>query len=220
MVSLFLMASKKRSIVYIDGFNFYYALLRSEQYRAFKWLDFELLFRRIRNDDEVVIVRYFTAYWPDESGERHRIYTRALSTRPLIRICEGQFKRKSVRCDVTGCAHAGRRYFDAFEEKETDVNIALAMLDDAYQCQCDRLILVTADTDLVPAVKMVRSRHPKLDLQLYVPGPEERFRSASELRQACHTARIFPAQLLGRCQLPDRVETGGGDFVQKPQQWQ
>ena len=47
------------------------------------------------------------------------------------------------------------------EEKRTDVNIAVFMLDDAYRDMCDQFVIFSSDSDLVPAVNMVRLRFPK-----------------------------------------------------------
>jgi len=34
-------AQQRRSIIYIDGFNLYYGLLRSPKYKGCKWLNLE-----------------------------------------------------------------------------------------------------------------------------------------------------------------------------------
>ena len=44
----------------------------------------------------------------------------------------------------------------AYEEKETDVNIAIAMLTDAVRDVYDIALLVSADSDLRPAVGAVK----------------------------------------------------------------
>ena len=50
----------KRTIVYIDGFNLYYGLLR--QCAPFKWLDLQKFSRRLVSpDNNVVAVKYFTS---------------------------------------------------------------------------------------------------------------------------------------------------------------
>ena len=48
------------------------------------------------------------------------------------------------------------------EEKRTDVNIGIHMVDDAYQQRCDHEIVVSGDSDLVSAIKMVRQRFPNI----------------------------------------------------------
>ncbi|SMC57054.1 hypothetical protein [Polynucleobacter kasalickyi] len=51
--------SKLRTIVYIDGFNFYYGQLKDSPY---KWLDLVKLFKTILGDENNLIkVKYITA---------------------------------------------------------------------------------------------------------------------------------------------------------------
>lgn len=221
MAGLFLdsLGCVARCIVYIDGFNFYYALLRNPKYRACKWLDWARMFRAIRQADSIDAVKYFTAFWPDESGTRHREYVRALGASPSMQVVLGQFKKKEIECRNAECDFQGRRLFPTFEEKETDVNIALSMLDDAYQHACEQMVLVTGDGDLVPAVRLLRARFPSLRIALYVPGPRERWDRAKGLRDHCANARPFPANLLSRFQLPDTVGLEGGVIVRRPTGW-
>src|ERR1035438_7250947 len=47
-----------QTIVYIDSFNFYYGTLAQSPYR---WLDLELLARRLRPTETIHKVKYFTA---------------------------------------------------------------------------------------------------------------------------------------------------------------
>ncbi len=43
------------------------------------------------------------------------------------------------------------------------------MLDDAYQDRCDIFVLVSGDSDLVPAVKKIRDRFLEKEVTVYVP---------------------------------------------------
>ncbi len=46
-------------IAYVDGFNLYHGL-RDKYRRRYLWLDLEHLVRRLRPNDQIVAVRYFT----------------------------------------------------------------------------------------------------------------------------------------------------------------
>ena len=105
------------------------------------------------------------------------------------------------------------------EEKHTDVNLALQMLDDAYQGGCDNMVLVTGDSDLVPALRMVRMRIPTIRLILYVPANNPVRGAAVELRSASHRHRSLPLALLSHSQFPARVPDGAGGFLQKSPTW-
>ena len=220
-LALFLAGSPvpKRSVIYVDGFNFYYGLLRSPQFSGCKWLDLGRLFSRIRQADDIQRIKYFTGYWPDSSGKRHAVYTKALSVDPKIQVVLGNFKAKTLKCRVPECSFAGNRTYRSHEEKQTDVNIALHMLDDAYQGVCDIMVLVTADSDLVPAIDLVKSRVPRMEVVVYIPGPHSRYQTAVELRSSADRTRLLPGNLLRHCLLPDRVVLPGGSFVERPKTW-
>lgn len=75
----------------------------------------------------------------------------------MVNTILGRYKKKSVKCLVQICSVIQKdRIFKSQEEKRTDVNIAVSMLDDTYQNLCDHLIVVSGDSDLVPAVNMVK----------------------------------------------------------------
>lgn len=57
------------------------------------------------------------------------------------------------------------------EEKQTDVNVAIHMVADAYEDNCDQQVLVSNDSDYVPSVQMVREKFPSMTLGLIAPLP-------------------------------------------------
>ncbi|MGW8255844.1 MAG: NYN domain-containing protein, partial [Thermoguttaceae bacterium] len=141
----------KRSVIYIDSFNLYYGALKGGPH---KWLNIERYFRLLRPHDAIEKIRYFTARINGPRASNQEKYLTALTTLPLVEVILGKFKSKRIECQVTTCDFPGSRFFSSFEEKRTDVNIALWMLHDAQKDLCDRLILVSGDSDLVPAVSM------------------------------------------------------------------
>lgn len=100
------------------------------------------------NDEEVGVVKVFSAianHFPD-SARRHELYNRALRIRGVKPIL-GEFKDIPESCKPPkGCG----RTWTGHEEKESDVNIALHVLDDLHQGLVDVVYLVTNDTDQVP----------------------------------------------------------------------
>jgi len=206
----------KRSIVYIDGFNLYYGALRGGPY---KWLDLERYFTRLRQDDDIQVIRYFTALVAGPAQARQTTYLRALETLPRVQIALGRFKTRRIRCGVTACTHTGSRLFFAPEEKRTDVNIGIRMLDDAYQNLCDRFVVVSGDSDLVPALNLVKTRYPEKEIIVYVPSRSAIRGAAVELRAAADKNRTLPLALLRHCQFPATVNDGSGGVVSKPPSW-
>lgn len=203
--------------IYIDGFNLYYGALRGTRH---KWLNLEAYFRLLRPHDHVVSIRYFTALVSGPAKERQEPYLRALETLPKVETILGKFKKSTVECTNSQCTLAtDRRFFKRKEEKRTDVSIGLWMLDDAYQDRCEHLILVSGDSDLVPAVQMVRGRFPQKRITVYVPANNPLRGAAVELRASAHTNRNLPLQLLPRAQFPAQIPDGGGGQIIKPPAW-
>ena len=55
------------------------------------------------------------------------------------------------------------------EEKETDVAMATRMLELLFLDKCDTIVLVTGDTDIVPAVKTAQKLFPKKEIVFMMP---------------------------------------------------
>ncbi|MCB1022301.1 MAG: NYN domain-containing protein [Bryobacterales bacterium] len=207
----------RRANVYIDGFNFYYGLVRGS---AYKWLDLERYFTRLRQADDIQTIHYFTALVRNEPQQSRQLaYLRALATLPKLNVVEGRFKFKDVRCGVQTCTHNGPRVFRVPEEKRTDVNIALQIVQDAYEDACDIFVLVSGDSDLAPALETVRSKFPEKEIVVYVPSRVAVRSYAVELRSAAHKHRTLPDALLRHSLLPGSVPDGSGGFIQKPGTW-
>jgi uncharacterized LabA/DUF88 family protein len=182
-------------------------------------LNIERFCRLLRPHDDIRLIRYFSALVDGPTRNHQQTYFKALSTTPRVEIILGKFKLKNVRCGVTACASPGNKWYRIPEEKRTDVNIAVFMLDDAYQNACDQFVLISGDSDLVPAVNMVRSRFPKKRVTVYVPSRDPVRGAAVELRTSAHVARTPPLALLPHAQFPDQLADGAGGLLQRPSSW-
>jgi NYN domain len=164
----------RRAIVYIDGFNLYHAL-SDLGIPALKWLNLWALSQSLlRKDEQLMAVKYFSAFatWLPGPYSRHRQYVKALEcvgVRPIM----GRFKEKPRHC-----ASCGARWV-SHEEKETDVNIAIHLIQDVFTNQFDRAIVISADSDLVPAIELGR-RHDQTK-RIVVMAPPGRFAYARDL---------------------------------------
>lgn len=209
--------SKKRAIVYVDGFNLYYGAIKGG---PDKWLDLDRYFRLIRQADDVVRIHYFTAMVSGPTRANQVMYLRALGTTPAVNIILGKFKPKEVDCRVTACCHStSRRTFTVPSEKRTDVHIALQMLEDAYEDRADLFIVISGDSDLVPAVHRVRAIFPTKVVTVYVPARDPNRSAAVELRSAANTSRDLPLNMLKLCQFPPTMQDGSGGRIDKPAKW-
>ncbi len=211
----------KRSIVYIDGFNLYYGAMKDS---SCKWLNLQTYFERLRQDDDIQKIWYFTALVSGAAASRQQPYLEALSTLSKVEIKYGLFKDKTdktQKCKVTSCTlPSSQKKYKVPEEKGTDVNIALQMLDDAYQGLCDRIILVSGDSDLVPAIELIKKRHTKIKISVYIPATNPKRGAATELRNSAdndHT--LAPNNLMVQSQFPVNVIISSTRIITKPSTW-
>jgi len=115
------------------------------------------------------------------------------------------FKNKYRSCHR--CGHSWK----AHEEKETDVRLALAVLEDGYDDLYDRAIIVSADSDLVPVIEQARRRF--VDKAYYVAALPGQFSAARGLTRTCHGYfEISPARI-GKCLLPERITSDDGTAI-------
>ena len=204
-----------RSIIYIDGFNFYYGVMKNS---SDKWLNLEHYFRLLRQDDDIQKIYYFTAEVSGNAKVRQETYFQALQTLKLVQIIFGLYKTRQRKCKVRSCSNLQKNYTD-YEEKRTDVNIALQMLDDAYQNNCDRMIVVSGDSDLVPAVELVRKRFSQIQISVYIPSRHPKRGAATELRNSANKNKTLPTALFLKTQFPDSLVNNSGKTINKPSSW-
>lgn len=194
----------------------YYGALKGTPH---KWLNLERYFKLLRPNDDTQRIRYFTAMVNGGGRADQETYLKALATTPLVEPILGKFKNKRIKCSVAACQHPDSRFFKCPEEKRTDVNIAVFMLDDAYQNDCEQIILVSGDSDLVPAVRTIRQRFPDKRVTVYVPAQHPTRGFAVELRTSAHVNRDLPLNILPHAQFPDVMADGFGGLVRKPDTW-
>lgn len=207
---------RTRTIVYVDGFNLYYGALKQSRFR---WLNLQRYFELVRPHDNVQLIHYFTAIVDGQSRIDQLTYLDALATLPKLNIVLGKYMNKPMKCRVGACSLQGRRVFNRPEEKRTDVNIALQMLDDAYQGLADRMILVSGDSDLVPAINFIKHRAPECEVIVYVPNNDPSRGAAVELRTAGHKNRNLPLVELRHAQFPATMPGSSGARLIKPSNW-
>ena len=64
--------------------------------------------------------------------------------------------KKEITCFKCG------NVIHTYEEKETDVRIATQIVADAYQKNCDAAIVVSADSDMIPAIELAIQARQKV----------------------------------------------------------
>jgi uncharacterized LabA/DUF88 family protein len=74
---------------------------------------------------------------------------------PLVTIVDGRFQGKQRQCWQCGSEWL------VHEERETDVNIAVALVEDTVLDRYDTALLISADSDLRPAIGAIRRLRPE-----------------------------------------------------------
>ena len=192
--------------IYVDGFNLYHALLKFKDPKV-EWLDLRALANRIiqPQTEQIVAIYYFSAYahWLPSPMARHKEYVRALEAVGVVPVL-GHFKnkdRKCVACKATWKAH---------EEKETDVNIGITMLNDAYKDRYERAYLITRDSDLMPAVTMIRSEFSQKEIVIVAPPL---MGHSNDLLPVCNGKKKISPQMIWDCLFPRLVNRPDGGLA-------
>jgi uncharacterized LabA/DUF88 family protein len=105
------------------------------------------------------------------------------------------------------------------EEKHTDVNIALHMLCDATDKICDQIILFSNDSDLSPALKITKARHPEIKIGIITPGLRGVRKPSADLQKHSDWLRHgIKTDELEKCQLPKKIITRKRKIT-RPEHW-
>jgi len=204
-----------RTIIYIDGFNFYYGQVKGTQY---KWLNFDALCRAYLdpNNNDISKIKYFTAlvksrpHDPNQ-GMRQQTYLRALRTLPDFEIILGHFLSHVIRMPLAD----GSGYADVIktEEKKSDVNIAVHMLHDAYKNMYDLAVLISNDSDLSEPIRIITTEIGK---KVGILNPQNK--PSRELGKYAIFQKQIRAGALAACQFPAKMLDRHG-VIHKPAGW-
>lgn len=210
--------NKKRTIVYIDGFNLYYSCLKKTSY---KWLDLKVLFSKLLDSShEIKKIKYYTAHISsrndnDQSQLRQKYYLQALESHtPEIEIHYGHYLTHSVNAKVVNPPPPFIKVFKT-EEKGSDVNLALHVLNDAWKNEYDCAVIVSNDSDLTEALKLVKNQHNKM-LGIIFPNTDHKRKPSRELVQYANFIKPIRHNILKESQLPDIIPNTN---IHKPKTW-
>jgi uncharacterized LabA/DUF88 family protein len=197
---------KQRVSCFVDGFNLYHAVDDLGKPHL-KWLDLWKLTEVFVDPaiHELTTVYYFSAYatWRPDAMKRHKQYVSALGKMGVVPVM-GHFKEKERRCLTC------RRKWIAHEEKETDVNAAIWMLNEARKGSFDSAYIMSGDSDLAPAVRMLRNEFPQKEVKIIaMPGRMH----SKELAQAGKKLAKIKEIHLERSLLPDEIRDAANRII-------
>lgn len=153
------------------------------------------------------VARHLTVRDPQAAG-RQAAYLSALRASGVI-LTLSRFKQK----DVT-CPRCGNR-FQRYEEKETDVAIAMKLMEVAARGGCEVVVLISGDTDLVPAIKAAKRLSPSLLVGVAFPF----LRHNAELKAVADFTFSIGQRDVQRAQFPPEIILPDGTTILKPTGW-
>ncbi|HXI63402.1 MAG TPA: NYN domain-containing protein [Gemmatimonadales bacterium] len=201
----------------VDGFNLYHSIIEASEVQpaaSMKWLDLLALCRSylsaIGRDATLERIFYFSALpeWRPDKMARQAIYVAALKTTG-VEVQLGRFKEKEVMCFSCGAT------FKRHEEKETDVAVAVKLMELFLLNACDTVVLVTGDTDLAPAIRTAKVRWPEKKVWALFPFG----RHNAELKAIAHGHIKIKANAYLKSQLPNPIKISDGELLWKPTGW-
>ena len=178
--------------IYLDGANFYFLALKP---LGVKDADFDYggFISMLANGREISPLgkRYYIGTVPEREGDakskqavsrQTSLFTRLKSENWEIRTSRHKKNRETVKVDnkVEGWENLLKLgvesfTFDRYREKGIDVKIATDLIVGAIDKQYDVALIVSSDTDLIPAIDWVRSRGKKVEyVGVSIPHPTDR----------------------------------------------
>ena len=101
------------------------------------------------------------------------------------------------------------------EEKGSDVNLALHMLNDAWHDRYDCAVVCSNDSDLSEALRIVKTERKK-KIVLAVPGDPKVRPPSNQLKRYANAVISIPNAAIAAAQLPNPIP---GTRLHKPGTW-
>lgn len=206
----------------VDGFNLYHSLVSAQKDLELpvKWLDLKsfcnsylsAIRQNVGERVSLQDVYYFSAladYLQEEGkAKRHKDLIACMNDTGVI-VELGKFKKKRIRCKKCG------QGFNEYEEKETDVSIASKLLEICLLDKCDVAVIISGDTDLIPAVKTIHRIKPEKQIIFAMPY----LRHSKELKQLCPYSFNISKEQYFNYQFDNPYKHSDGRSILKPRMW-
>lgn len=204
----------------IDGFNLYHSMMSDPRLRKCKWLNLRRLAESlVTKSQQIVSVNYFTAFapWDSQKVAKHRTYVRALERAGVVTVL-GEFRKRRQEISALLDRRRETRILlsnNTYEEKRTDVNIALHLFRLAVENKYDEAMIVSADSDLAPAIDLVRRAPYNKFVRIIVPPNQ----LAKELCQAAGQRTKLGEHHFQSSMFPLIITPPKGPVIECPAEW-
>lgn len=153
------------AVVIVDGLNLHHALLNFGP--EFTRPNIKAIAARLlAKDTRGIEVVYFTSA-PQHLGRgamEDYFAFKSLLINSGVRVVEGRFQKTTTRCRNCGFQA------EIYKEKETDVALALEIVESSRRQSIKKLFVFSADSDLAPAITMAKKIHPTLEISIVQTG--------------------------------------------------
>jgi uncharacterized LabA/DUF88 family protein len=172
-------APKERVAFFIDGGNFYQRLREAGIPRGTKF-DYSVLANFLARGRQIVSQQYYIGMV--------RNHDHSLQSQKLV---DGQ-RKFLAKLETEGFViERGRIVYDhKIREKGVDVKIAMDLIVGAIEDAYDTAVVVSSDTDLIPAIRYVISRGKKVEYAGFATRP-----SLGMTRECSLTILLLPEDL-------------------------
>lgn len=200
----------ERVIAYVDGFNLYFGM-KDSGFKNCRWLDiYQLAKSLLKSNQALVGVKYFTSRVtnnPDKQ-KRQSTYIDALES-TSVEIIYGKYQDGTQECKRCG------NVWLAAKEKMTDVNIATAIMVDAFQDSYDMAMLISGDSDLTPPIHNVHRLFK--NKRVFIAFPPKRHNIS--MAHAARGSETIGRKKLVDAQFPEQLKSKTGFTLTKPAGW-
>jgi hypothetical protein len=201
---------RRRARFYVDGFNLHHALLDLGRPELL-WLDLKALGRGLLpRGERLAGVTWVAAHRPQREDRMSALATYELALRASgVRCLMGHFVIHGDHCRA--CGHSWMQA----TEKQSDVNLALALAADAAADRFDVAYLLTTDGDHAATARFLQESYPRKRLVSVAPPGRGHNR---QVLAYCHARTEAGPDLVARSPLPERVKSRYG-WLERPDAW-
>jgi len=167
------------------------------------------------SDYDICAINYFTARVSDTEKDpglstRQDVYLRALSAYiPEFKVHFGHFSRKTKRLLVADPPPNRIKVWHV-EEKGSDVNLAVHLLNDAWHDKYECAIVISNDSDLVEGINLAKARGKIVGIIT------TKNKATAKLMSVASFHLRLDKDYLKNCLLPDTIP---GTTIRKPDEW-
>lgn len=232
---------KLRTRVYVDGYNLYYGRLKNTHH---KWLDLMAMTERVlagiyfgdkdRTEFELhpLAIKYFTASIlanfakskDSVSDQEHYHQALQIHSGGAVQIIKGVYDASPAKAHLYQKGEPARACEKVeiwkLVEKQSDVALALHAYSDAIRGEIDHVVIVTNDTDIVPALKLIKE-HTQVKIGIIATTRHKDMAVNQDLDDYSDWTRVHILDdELEASQLPSLIRVADtGKVVQKPISW-